>query len=510
MADKVDPGLRAATRGLRTGSREYQKAVKDYMESQAEAQGQAAKIKAQIEREERDAAAKRERDERERLAKEEADKASAKASKDRQTSLITAGVASGAGGLGMAGGILEDKGATKKADKILEGRSRAVTGLADAARNIDPNAPGARGLYNDIGSAARRTGALNPRVVPYKTGLLSAGLGAAGAYSSFNRAPKSLSDEERAVWTGLGYGEMGAAAKMAASGVHRFKNPGVVLPSADVATVEGAIRMGEGKQGLGSLNVPQQPPAQPAGPSNPAQPSASPARRNSERLIEAAKAAGASGKLTKDSAAKFLARNVRDNNRTAVAAALGVKPGKNYGPRIKAAIKDLTPRGKSGFLLPGAMGLAAYESYMNPAEAGVGGQQGKPSQLGGLAAGATAAGATAAIPYAMSKLPVAIGGPLGVAGFASGMYDEAAGAIRGEDTDRDVMASPQWQETMAMMDQQAQQHDMAQVPSRNPARPTSGMFEQGNDPEFEAALQAFLQEYEADNGGPEGTMAEAY
>ncbi len=274
------------------------------------------------------------------------------------------------------------------------------------------------------------------------------------------------------------------------------------------------MRMGAGKDRMGGLDVQAQAPSGQSGPvqpgqaTQPNQPQSAPAKRNSERLIEAAKAAGASGKLTKESAAKFLARNVRDNNRTAVAAALGVKPGKNYGPRIKAAIKDLTPRGKSGLLLPGAMGFAAYQSYMNPAEAGGDGEIDRPSQLGGLAAGATAAGTTAAIPYAISKMPPALGRGLGVVGAATGMYDEFTGAARGEDTDRDVMASPQWQETMGMMDQQAQQRDMAQLPSRNPMRPTAGMFEPNQgDAEFEAALQAFLQDYEA---GQEGAPAEAY
>lgn len=494
MADKVDPGLRAATRGLKAGSPEYQKAVKEYNKLQAETQGAAEARRAEIEQKARDAEAKRVREAAEAEAKIEAERTAAKAEKDRNASLMTSGIAAGTGAAGLAGAAIEDKLATKKADKILAARAKEASGLAEAARKIDPNAPGARGLYQDIGSAAKRTGAINPRVIPYKTSLMAGGLGALGAYSTWHRAPQALSDEERALWTGMGYGELGAGAKMAASAIGRYRNPGVQLPSADVATIEGAMRMGAGKERMGGLDVQAQAPSGQSGPvqtASSAQPSQPQPMRNSERLIAAARAAGATGRLTKESAAKFLARNVKDSNRTAVATALGVKPGQNYGPRIKAAIKDLGSRGKSGFLLPAAMGLTAYQAHMNPAEAGSDGAE-APSQLGGLAAGATAAGATAAVPYAISKLPASAGrafnaGGPGMAPTSIDSMTDYSPEDIAQFNEFAVKNLPEWMVPKAAY--------MGQVPERNPARPTPGMFgDMPEDQELQAAMEAFLAE----------------
>lgn len=472
----MDPELKAAVAGLKRGSPEYQKAVDKFNAAKAKRQGEEQERSARLAREAeearsaretREADAKAARDKAERESREAGERAKAEqqAEKDRRTSLITAGSTAGGLAAGLGGGYAADKYGTAKANSILEGRASEARNLASAARAIDPSQPGARARYANIGTAANRTGVTNPRVVPIGGLGVAGALGGAGAYSTFYRAPHAQSDEERAIWTGTGYGEMGAGAKMLASSANRYFNPGVTLPADAIADIEFARQQGAGSGQLGGYN---QAPAQPApgqAPAAPAQPQTSQVR-NSQRIINAARAAGATGKLTKESAAKYLARKITDENRAAVASELGVKPGPNFATRTQNALKAMAKtRGVSSIMLPAAVGTAAYDAATSQAQAA--GSENPRRQ--GLLSGLTAAGATAAIPYAISKLPAAVGrglnagapgmAPMGIDSMTDYNPEELA---YGRNLAARVL--PAWARGGAI----ESAYQMAQVPERNP------------------------------------------
>lgn len=175
-------------------------------------------------------------------------------------------------------------------------------------------------------------------------------------------------------------------------------------------------------------------PSAPPGGTPPPNASAAP-KPNSQRLIAAARAAGATGKLNKTSAAAFLANNVTDANRAAVAKELGVGPGQ----KITTAIKRLAKPGSSAILLPLAAGAYAAGAAGNEARAeGAGaGETAARSGLAGLAAGGLTAGAASGMNklaevgarYAPTVARVAgrLAGPAG-AGLAA--YDVVQGINR--------------------------------------------------------------------------------
>lgn len=119
----------------------------------------------------------------------------------------------------------------------------------------------------------------------------------------------------------------------------------------------------------------------------------------SDRLIAAARAAGASGPLTKQGAADYLAKNLSDENRSAVAKALNVKNGPNLATRIGTAIKTMASKpGASSMVGPLVAGGLAYELAGEPVEA-ADGSTSEPSTGNRLAA----AGAGAGIAYGAQK-----------------------------------------------------------------------------------------------------------
>lgn len=140
-------------------------------------------------------------------------------------------------------------------------------------------------------------------------------------------------------------------------------------------------------------------------PSGGTPPPESPALRpNSQRLIAAARAAGATGKLTKTTAAKYLANNVTAANRAAVAAELGVGPGEKIAP----AVKRLASRpGVSSILAPLIAGGMAYDSASGEAEA-AGATPGE-ARTRGAVAGTGAAAVTGGTLYGLNKLAQAAG-----------------------------------------------------------------------------------------------------
>lgn len=469
----MDPELKALLRSMKPGSREYQATVNKYMTDKAAREGAVAERSARIQREQDDAAAARERQALEQRAAQEAlsrldpelqtqlsgvqpgspewqtvvnDFAARKAAEEQQTGMVAAGSVAGGLGVGLLGAKYANTVATDAADKVLASRGEGLSKLAGAARAIDPNAPGSQGLYRDIGNAAQRSGVTNPRVMPLGTGLTGLGLLGAGAYSSFDRAPNSKSDVERAIWTGTGYGELGAGVKMLADSARRYGNPNVTLPTDDLAAVEGAQRMGAGGRVAGPVAPPSTASAYAAPASatvtpgrlaqalmpeitpetvppvidNTRAPTAPPAetdasqaaakQRHRDRLITAAKETGANGPLTKTGAAEHLLANVTDANRGAVAKSLGVSNGPNLHKRLMAAIKDMASKPGASAILAGLAGATA--ASIDPAEAADG-------SGGGLTDRAIAGGTAAGTAYGISRLAQALG-PIASGALATG------------------------------------------------------------------------------------------
>src|SRR4030067_862419 len=248
----MDPELRAGLGGLAPGSREYKAAIDAYNREKAAQREREVGLRQQEEeqraaREERRLTAERgraaatareaeERQYRERIAREEA---------ERQTAMVTAASTGGGLAAGVTGGYLADKYVTPRYRGEMGARAAQIRELAGTARGINPASPGARAAYGDVVSAAER-GNLLRRPIPWGTGLMAGGLAGMGAYSTFGRAPEARSDIERALWTGTGDGELGAATKWAAGSVNRYRNPGVAYPATDVAAIEGARRIAAG------------------------------------------------------------------------------------------------------------------------------------------------------------------------------------------------------------------------------------------------------------------------
>jgi hypothetical protein len=172
-------------------------------------------------------------------------------------------------------------------------------------------------------------------------------------------------------------------------------------------------------QARGGGRVPAAPPsAPPAAPVSPGAqaPAASPGpqgtppaapRPNADRLVAAARAAGAKGPLTKATAATYLETNLTAANRAAAAAELGIKPGRNFSSRISTAVRNMaSTRGISSTLLPIAAGAMAYDAVAGDAEASGADattMRGRGALAGGVAAG-TAYGGAKLAPYAANAI----------------------------------------------------------------------------------------------------------
>lgn len=157
-------------------------------------------------------------------------------------------------------------------------------------------------------------------------------------------------------------------------------------------------------------------------------------RPNSDRLIAAARAAGATGKLTKASAQDYLTNNISDANRSAIAAELGVKSGPNFATRVSTAIKNMaSSRGASSLIGPLVAGGVAYDAATNDAEA-AGATPGE-ARTRGAVAGTGAAAMTGGAVYGLNKLAQAapavgrvLGAGLNALSAAGAAYDNAAEA----------------------------------------------------------------------------------
>ena len=146
-------------------------------------------------------------------------------------------------------------------------------------------------------------------------------------------------------------------------------------------------------------------------------------RQNSERLTAAARAAGATGKLTKATAADFIAKSVTDANRAAVLAEL---PAGTTAKAIASTVKRLASKpGSSSIIAPLIGAGVAYDAASSEAEAA--GATPAEAQTRGTMAGTGAFAVTGGAMYGASKLPQ-VGRFLGPAANALAAYDYASQA----------------------------------------------------------------------------------
>lgn len=274
--------------------------------------------------------------------------------------------------LGVTGGIgtglytarkatAEDKRLGESANRLARNRDLTPAAAQEGLRRIDQ----------------RRTAR------SLKQFLAPAAFGAMGAFTSEVVAPRFKDDPETQKWINLAATtENAAGASLAAKQLLDVALRGDPVDPEDRALIASRA---------------SGPGAPPGGTPPPNAPSAP--KPNSQRLIAAARAAGATGKLNKTSAAAYLATNVTDANRAAVAKELGVGPGQ----KISAAVKRLASKaGSSSILLPLAAGAYAAGSAGSEARA----EGATPGEAAGrgVVAGGAAAGATAGGMYGLNKL----------------------------------------------------------------------------------------------------------
>lgn len=279
---------------------------------------------------------------------------------------------------------------------------------------------------------------------------------------------------------------------------------------------EGAVKSLTPAEGMGPRG-----PAPPASP--PAPPSAQPAppapRPHSERLINAARAAGATGPLNKTSAAAYLETNLNAENRAAVARELGVNSGRNFASRISQSVRDMaSTRGASSLLLPFAAGGIAYDAASSEAKAA----GASPTEATGR--GALAGGAAAGTTYGLSKLaPYAanLAGKSMLGRVAMRAIPPAAGALAAYDIGGSVLGGLAQGEDVAGADAALRQGNpgfhagqealRSQAYGEQPAdlaRARQGMRSEQQADRFDADLQAFLDAVDEHNAGVGG--GEAY
>lgn len=360
-------------------------------DASAHAAGQAA-----IDQTAADAKAKRDREDAEAKRIRDSQTATEQQARDAQTGAILAGSVATGLGTGFGGAKMAEHFATPAAQQEMTARAGQLKNLASTIRAVNPQGADAPSLYKDAVAAAD-AGKLTKTPVPWGTVPTGLGLAGFGAYSTWDRAPNSKSDTERALWTGTGYGEMSAGTKMLYDSMRRYNNPGVAYPADDLAAVMSARRMANGGP-MTSVAPPASapaytPPQAPPPPPPPPPPEDPVLRTPSDRLSSAARAAGAKGKLSKSMAAGYLtSANINDANRAAVAAELGAKPGQQISTIVKRLAASRTP---SSMLIPAAVGYGVYDALKNPAQADDGSTPAPKSTAEALAYGTGAGAATA-------------------------------------------------------------------------------------------------------------------
>lgn len=314
-----------------------------------------------------------------------------KAANDPTARLTKMATEFGPWAVGVGAGIGTGIGVAKKFNKEDRLQSEAASRLAKA-RDITPQA-GREGLTRMDSRRAWRSG---------KQFLGPAAFGGAGAFTSEVIAPRFNDDPETKKYINLAATtENAAGAGLASKQLLDLALRGDPIDQEDRARIM-------------SRSAP--PPS--------ATPDAPILRTPADRLTSAARAAGATGKLTKQTAADYLANNVTPENRAAVATELGVGPGQ----KIASAVKKLSLSRKPSVLIgPSIAAGVAYDAASSEAEA-AGATPGE-ARTRGAVAGTGAAAVTGGAMYGASKLP-RLGRALGPAANALAAYsyaDEAKG-----------------------------------------------------------------------------------
>jgi hypothetical protein len=356
-----------------------------------------------------------------------------KAANDPTARLTKMATEFGPWAVGVGAGIGTGIGVAKKFNKEDKLQSEAASRLAKA-KDITPQA-GREGLARMDSRRAWRSG---------KQFLGPAAFGGAGAFTSEVVAPRFNDDPETKKYINLAATtENAAGAGLASKQMLDLALRGDPIDQEDRARIM-------------SRSAP--PPA--------ATPDAPVLRTPADRLTAAARAAGASGKLTKKTAAEYLATNVNAENRAAVATELGVGPGQ----KITSAIKKLSTSRKPSVLIgPMIAAGMGYDAASSEAEAA--GATPAEARTRGAVAGTGAAALTGGAMYGLSKLPQMMGRAAGtgmsmLAPFAAAdMYDPTPEELS---RDRNAVARkfPRFLHGGAVEDA----YQMAQTPEPSPVR----------------------------------------
>jgi hypothetical protein len=307
----------------------------------------------------------------------------------------------------------------KEFKKLDEKSGRQVSNLAQAS-DIDPVVKEKQMNRLMGGRTARNT-------AQFAAPALLAG---AGYATREFIAPQFSDPGARDIVNSVGTGENAAAATL---GVHQTVSSllrGSPYDQTDVARIRSDALPDEQRRvspprsrPLQTIDIPAEPPrAQLPAPA--AQAAPEPPQQHSQRLRQAATAAGAKPGRTKEANYKAFAKSMTPENMPEVAKALNLPADVDRRTILQRAREMTKSGGKASWLLPLAAGGLAYSAAQDGAEA-AGGSPG--SQAGAATAAATAAGTA----YGANKLLQAVprvAPVLNVAGAGLAAYDNASEA----------------------------------------------------------------------------------
>lgn len=377
-----------------------------------------------------------------------------------------------AGALGMkVGGKLNDKmdAAQEKRNVVLRGTA------ADRMSGVTNREAAVEGATRAGAMPKGSTlGRVMSRMAPHLgLGLVAGGKGAQILHDADPNGEFYPYQADRAA----GLGMIGFGTGLAKQGISYAASPGVP-PDARALAVINAPQLRRGGAG-GALAAaleagngspaPMQPQGALAAPEAPVASTEPPQRQRRVSLAQAAKEAGATGKMNKAAAAEYLDKNLNDANRGKIAKALGVTNGPNLESRLRTAISDMaSKRGLSSFMggVGPAAGIAAgIAAAATPGEA----MAADGTTRGGMGEAATNAAVAGGVGAGVSKLAQALGPVAGMMGEASapGMIDAMTDDFGSAEARN--WAARNFPEAMQFgaVDQARQ---MATVPQANPAR----------------------------------------
>lgn len=372
-----------------------------------------------------------------------------------------------------AGGKLNerlDKGQAKR-NVVLQGTAEdRVRGLTTReGANTGARLSGTMPLRNPAMRAASR-------MAPHLGLAGLAGIKAYDLLTDDTEKPFYAEQADRAA--GLGY--LGFGGGLAKRGIEYSVSPGTP-PDAKALSVINSTQLRRGgpaqasaQQSLPAASAPP-PQSRPAAP--PPSQSQAPIPTNAQTLIAAAREAGAEGKLTKSSAAKYIRDNITDGNRASVARALRVKPGPNFAERIGKKIQGLSSSRKTlpGVMFPFSVAALAYGLTPERASASEGGEasvdQGEALTNAGIAGGLTY-GIGSLLPAGTMSLTGGMMAPLAAMNdpLEGGSREETAQNISEARGQASSVAPWMAENIMGIPRAEGELYSKAQVPPRNPTR----------------------------------------